>query len=196
VREADELRRQGRFRNAGLKCNQAVQLVPDFGRAYLRRTQVYLYYCGIHWNKLTPHQRAWYAAWAFEDSTKCIELDPTEHLAYRLKAQAAVYWLYADPDHGWYEWSLTEVNLHLVNEFLDDRERAWFTNCRAQIHLLLQHFEDAEDDYNESILLNPSQPRWYLNRAQYWDSRGRSDRAADDRHSAAVLEPLPLPGSR
>jgi Tfp pilus assembly protein PilF len=32
--------------------------------------------------------------------------------------------------------------------------------------------------------MEPTEPRWYLNRAQYWDQKGRPELAQEDRRNA------------
>ena len=60
-------------------------------------------------------------------------------------------------------------------------ERSFAFNLRAQCHHFLGEMEQAEKDYTESIRLAPDEPRWYSNRAQFWDQQGRPELAKADR---------------
>jgi Tfp pilus assembly protein PilF len=51
----------------------------------------------------------------------------------------------------------------------------------------LGELDKAEKDYTESIELGPSQPRWYENRAQFWEQQGKPELAGVDRRRAQAL---------
>jgi len=70
---------------------------------------------------------------------------------------------------------------------LTDRERSYAFNLRAQCHHFLGEMEQAEKDYGESIRLAPDEPRWYLNRAQFWEQQGRPELERADREKAQAL---------
>ena len=64
---------------------------------------------------------------------------------------------------------------------LSKGERGFAVNLRGQCHHFLGELEEAEKDYTESINLAPEQPRWYENRAQYWEQQGKPELADVDR---------------
>ena len=70
---------------------------------------------------------------------------------------------------------------------LDEGERGFAVNLRGQCHHFLGEFDQAEKDYAESISLDPTQPRWYLNRAQYRAQQGKPELAAADHRQAQAL---------
>jgi tetratricopeptide (TPR) repeat protein len=82
------------------------------------------------------------------------------------------------------EWILDDATFM---EAMTKHELAFAYNLRAQCHHFLNEMEKAQEDYNKSIEVEPSEPRWYLNRAQYWDQRGQSELAETDRHMAQTL---------
>ena len=55
---------------------------------------------------------------------------------------------------------------------LTDKERSFAINCRAQCYHFLGDLDAAERGYNESIRLDPDEPRWYINRGDSGDRWG------------------------
>jgi tetratricopeptide (TPR) repeat protein len=75
-------------------------------------------------------------------------------------------------------------------EFVDSlsaHERAFAYNLEAQCYQFLGELDKAEAGFDRSIEVEPSDRRWYLNRAQFWDHRGRSELAEYDRGMARAL---------
>jgi hypothetical protein len=70
---------------------------------------------------------------------------------------------------------------------LEEHELAFAYNVEAQCHQMLGDAERAKEAYAKSIAEEPSEPRWYLNRAQFWDEHGRPDLALMDRRCAQEL---------
>jgi hypothetical protein len=184
VREGEALRRRGHYAAAGRRCNEALRLAPDYAGALLLRSKVYLYYCGANWKKLDAEERRRFAAWASDDSRRCIELLPQWTEPYLIEAQNNVYLGVAFPAEDHFARNLAFIDDVLSWAPLEDSGRAFLLNCRAQSRCFLGDLDRAEGDYDESIRLAPEEPRWRLNRAQYWKQRGRPERAAEDLRQA------------
>jgi tetratricopeptide (TPR) repeat protein len=189
VRDADRLRRSGSFRQACEKCNEALELAPDYAGALLQRSKVYLYYVGTHWKSLTDAARHRYADWAFDDSYRCVEIFPEWNQPWLFHSQNVIYYAASLPhDASTFRDAIKSIDEMLSDDWsnnpLTDSERGFAINLRAQCHHFLGEMEEAERDYNKSILQAPDEPRWYLNRAQYWEQQGRKDLAERDRQTA------------
>jgi tetratricopeptide (TPR) repeat protein len=191
VREADTLRRTGYYRAASERCNEAIRLAPQYAGAFLQRSKVYLYYCGVNWKAISLEERLRYAEWAFEDSLRCIEILPEWSSPALIYLESSIYLSLLRSDLDGFR-----REIQTVGEFLDeklphaafiDEEKSFAINCRAQCHQFLGNLTEAERDYSESIRLDPNEPRWYLNRAQFWDQRGKPELSASDRHEAQSL---------
>ena len=70
---------------------------------------------------------------------------------------------------------------------LSVREQSFAFNLRAQCHQFLGKMHDAQKDYEKSIRLAPDEPRWYLNRAQFWQQQGQVELEQSDREKARSL---------
>jgi hypothetical protein len=185
--EADELRRRGDYREAGRLFNEVLSLVPDFAVGFLQRGKVYLFYCGNHWKKLSIEERNRFATLAFADMNRCIQLLPQWPEPYLFQLQAGIYLDYNSGRESDLQGDIAQADRLLANAPLQEHERGFAMNCRAQARHFLGDLDGAKKDYEESIRLDPVEPRWRLNRAQYWQQRGRMDLAEVDRKEAARL---------
>jgi hypothetical protein len=204
VREADALRRRGDYRAAGARCNEAIRSVPGYAWAYLQRSKVYLGYSATSWGALSFEERARYTRWAFDDSLLCIEIlakSPEWMGPSRADTPAPSndpYLIHAE----------NMKNTSMLNDYsprglrmtvgyidamilprkgLDDADRAFALNCRAQCRRFLGEWDGARRDFDEAIRLAPDEPRWRINRALLWERLGRPDLAAEDRRAAERL---------
>ncbi len=91
VRDADSLRKSGRYRDAQMKCEEAMRIAPDYGGALLQRSKTYLYYLGAAWGELTHEQRLRYARLACQDSERCVRLDPPWHQGWLIHLQNIIF---------------------------------------------------------------------------------------------------------
>jgi tetratricopeptide (TPR) repeat protein len=187
VGEADELRRKGEYKAAGQKLNEAIVLVPDYAKAYLLRGKVYLYYCGHNWTGLSTEQRVRYSEWAYDDAIRCREFFSDWAEPYTIIAEAVVYRNYAIPRQADTTGEIRAIDELLAKGPFNAHQRAFLINCRAQTYQLLGNLEFARDDYDASMRLDPEEPRWPLNSAQFWDSRKRPGLAVRDRRAAEKL---------
>jgi hypothetical protein len=191
VRRAAELRRMRQFRDAVEICNYVLADSPEYGGALLERSKAYLFYLGMYWPELAPENRRKFAHWALADSDRCNELNPLPNYPRLIHIQNIVYdsCACADPSGLRYVVERTSQILDLgwQGDPPSSWERSFALNLRAQAHHLLGEMESAEADYAESIRLGPSEPRWYLNRAQFWDQQKRADLARADRTMADAL---------
>ena len=60
-------------------------------------------------------------------------------------------------------------------------------SIRTQCHQFLGEARLLQTDYDHSIRMAPNQPRWYLNRAQFWEQQGNHQLAEADRRRANEL---------
>jgi len=190
VREADALRRSGKYRSAAEKCEQALLLAPDYGGALLQRGKVYLYYLGTHWQELTAEERGRYALFAYQDSNRCEVMFPEWNEAWLVHGQNIIYVARLNSLPKGFQNARAKLEEMLGRDWpnpLTDSERSYAFNLRAQCHNFLGDMEQAEKDYAESILLAPDEPRWYLNRAQFWEQQGRPQLEKADREKAQAL---------
>ena len=168
-----------------------MRLAPDYAGAILQRSKVYLYYLGAAWDGLTHEQRLFFARLAFQDSDRCMNLEPTWAQAWLIHFQNIVYCACIEslPEKLLYAGESMNALLQFdaAGHVLSVAERAFAVNIRAQCNHFLGSMAAAEKDYNASINLAPDQPRWYLNRAQYWEHAGWPLSAAADRWQAQVV---------
>ena len=80
VHRASVLANEGRYRQAGEECNEAIRLVLHDAQAYLRRCEVYLRYCSAKWPTLSGAERRRFATFACADVEQCIKLMPNENI--------------------------------------------------------------------------------------------------------------------
>ncbi len=187
VREAEALSAVRDYRGAGAKCNQALALAPDYPAAFLARSRVFTGYCGTFWASLPIDEKRKQADWAIQDAKTGFLLAPDRPDGLCLMLQNALFLGHLDGDRSAFEETLAGADSLLSRPFLEKHDRSFLTNCRAQARHYLGDWSGALKDYNESIRLAPSEPIWYLNRAQYWDQVGRPDLAAADRRMAQGL---------
>jgi tetratricopeptide (TPR) repeat protein len=199
VREADELRRSGKFRDAQKNCNDALALAPNYGAAMLQKSKVALYYLGTQWDRLTPEIRINCAEMAYRDSEQCIENFPEINAAWLIHGQNMIYLSHVRSQPEGFRNLLTSTDLWIKDglQRFSESERGFLCNLRAQCHQFLGELKEAEKQYDESVRLAPTEPRWYLNRAQYWDQVGKPELAVIDRQSAQAIRDgrdVPSPG--
>jgi tetratricopeptide (TPR) repeat protein len=191
VKGADRLRASAHYKDAVLKCNDALVIAPDYGAALMQRSKSYLFYLANNWPHLSADQRRQYSSWALADSDRCNELYPHWNGA-RLIHLENIIWdshTHGDPSGLHY---IVERTTHALGPTWSGvsftvRGLSFLLNLRAQAHHLLGEMDEAESDYAESIRLDPDEPRWYLNRAQFWDDRKHPDLAVTDRQRAQSL---------
>ncbi len=155
------------------------------------RSKVYLYFLANYWHSLSGDQRKMYAAWAYDDAHWFNVVYGRSRESALIYGQALIYAKHTHDEPDGYRFALKQIQWILddetITEPITEHELAFAYNLRAQCHHFLGEMEKVEEGYNESIEAEPSDPRWYLNRAQYWDQRGRSDLANADRQVAQSL---------
>jgi tetratricopeptide (TPR) repeat protein len=194
VRRAGELRRVGSYKGSVEICNSALRIAPDYGGALLERSKAYLFYLGTNWQRLTAEERRRYSGWAISDSDRCNELDAGPIHPRMIHLQAILYECYAHSDPSGFKLVVEATSQHLrpgwTGETFTSYERSFALNLRGQAYHLLGEAELAKRDYDESLRLEPQEPRWYLNRAQFWESQNRPDLARADRTKAEHIRQL------
>lgn len=188
VREAVELTARNDNRAAGERCNEAIRLAPDYPGAYLQRSRAFTAYCGTNWRNLSDDEKRRQAGWAIDDAKTGFLLAPERPAGLCLILQNSLFLGLLDRDPAVFEETIAGVDEVLTRRYLEPHDRSFLTNCRAQARHYLGDLNGALRDYTESIRLSPGEPYWYVNRAQYWDQRGRPDLAATDRQTAAMLQ--------
>jgi hypothetical protein len=197
VREAVERRRRGACRDAVLRCNEAIDLAPEYAWARLQRGKAYLYYLGSNWTKLTYEERRRYSNWASLDTKRCIEALPSEAEPLLYQAQINIYIAGAYGNESIYPKNIEFIDRLLARfEDLTDVQFARAYSCRAQCRHFQGDWGGALRDYNRAIALDRAEPRHLLNRAQYWEHAGRPDRASEDRRAAHRLRADTAPTAR
>jgi len=191
VRDAKGSVRTGEYAVAANRCARALVLAPKYGGALLERSNVYLHYLGSQWGVLELEDKLRYADAAFRDSYRCLEMYPALNSCRLIHTQNIIYQGCLRSDDSQFLLAVAEMNKMLREDWmygtLTDAERSFATNCRAQCKAFLGEIQEAERDYGESIRLLPDQPRWYLNRADFWDHSGRPELATWDRRKAKSL---------
>ncbi len=187
VRGAERLRRVGDYHAALAACNEVVNLAPKYVSALLERSKVYLYFIGHNWNDLTRENRGRYAKWARSDAVRCIANDPEWNAPYLICAQIDIYIAVLESEADGLRNIIKSINKMLgpnwIAGALSESERAFAINCRAQCYHFLGELEHAETDYAESIRIDPDEPTWHFNRAQFRKQAKDDARADDDWHN-------------
>ncbi len=187
VHEAEALTARRDHRGAGKKCNEAVLLAPEYPAAYIERGRAFAGYVGTHWTALASQDKRRQAEWAIEDAKTGFLLAPERIDGLCLLIQNTLYLGLLDHDPDAYREVIEGADDILARKHVAARDRSFLTNCRAQARHYLGDWDGALRDYSDSINLAPSEPVWYVNRAQYYDQRGRPDLAAKDRMTAETL---------
>ncbi len=186
--EAASLRGRGKYNESIEKCNDALKLAPDYAGALLQRSITYMFILGVNWHTLSLEHRRYLSSWAAADSDRARVLDPGSCGAALTFFQSVLYQAFAHSRPQDFRFVETETSFILGLSWevapLDDHDKSYFYNLRAQAHHFLGEFAEAERDYEESLRMEPTEPRWYLNRAQYWDQKGRPELAQEDRRNA------------
>jgi tetratricopeptide (TPR) repeat protein len=197
-RDAETLRRAGQYGEAADKCNEARRIVPDYGGVLLARSKVYLYYLATQWHSLTDENRRQFAEWAVNDASVFVATYSQQAEGILIQIQAGVYLARSYDTRAGFVDELEALQWLLQNkEFvvsLTPHELAFACNLRAQCYHFLGEMEKAEAGYDQSISVERSDARWFLNRAQFWDQRGKRELAEYDRQMAQALRlggPLP-----
>ena len=168
MHNADALAAPGDYLAASQRSNDAIEAVPHYASAYLQRSKVYLYYCGLNWNLLSHEKRRRYAEWAFQDSAKCIEILPEWGSPVLINLESSIYLSLLNNDLDGFRRKIQTVgellDKKLPHPRFSDNEIGFAINCREQCHHYLGDWRAAERDYSESIRLDPSEPRWFINR--------------------------------
>jgi Trypsin-like peptidase domain len=185
VRQARELRRSGRYRDAVVTCNEILEAMPDYGGALLERSKSYLYFLATYWARLSAEERHHYARWAYTDSQQCDSLEWAGPHVMILNLQNFVYDSVACSNTGGFRF-IVDRTTHILGpdwsgEPLTEHETGWVLNLRAQAHHSLGEMDEARDDYDESIRIEPKEARWYLNRAQFCETSGHTELGRVDR---------------
>ncbi|MDB5350905.1 MAG: hypothetical protein JWN86_2152 [Planctomycetota bacterium] len=188
VRKAEALTAKNEHRAAGEKCNEAIQLAPEYAGAYLQRSRAFTGYCGTNWTLLSPSEKRKQAGWAIDDAKTGFLLSPERTEGLCLLLQNSLFLGHLDGDRAVFQETIAGADEVLARKHLNAHDRSFLTNCRGQARHYLGDWGGALRDYSESIRLAPSEPFWYVNRAQYWDQRGRPDLAAADRRTAQALQ--------
>jgi tetratricopeptide (TPR) repeat protein len=191
TRRATFLRKAGSLDGAVVNCNAAASIAPKYAGALLERGTAYLFFLGLSWQRLAADDRLQYSTWALSDCYRANELAPESNLARQMYLQSVIYHAAVLADPMGFRHVVSETNRILGAEAsifcLTEHDRSFLNNLRAQAHHFLHDFESAEKDYTSAIRLGPKDPRWYLNRAKFWDDTGQTDRAKSDRLEAARL---------
>ena len=190
VREAERSRWGERYHEASDLCNEAIQLVPGYAWAYLRRAEVYIYFCEKYWRRLSQEERCQYSGHALEDMRTCLKILPEwQHRANLLQGYANLY-----VGLAFARSETIQENVEYLNGVIDkpwraadDEQKAELLNLRAFCRERLCDFESTRADYDESIRLGASEPRWYLDRARFWTRRNRPELADRDKAAAERL---------
>jgi tetratricopeptide (TPR) repeat protein len=190
VRESRALMRAGDYRLATDRCNEALTLAPAYGRAFLQRSLVYLSYTSARWPRLPQEERERYTAWAFRDSDRGLRMSAAANEAWLVHAQSTVYVAYVFSDESAARDAAATLTKMLVNWNggpMTDGQRAFAHNLRARCRVLLMDPARASADFDESVRAAPWEPRWYMERADFSERRGRREAASRDRAKAEAL---------
>jgi tetratricopeptide (TPR) repeat protein len=159
---------QGKLNEALHHYSEAIDASPDFALAYLARANIY--------NFMGEYRKS------IEDLDKAIELDLQLASAYYLRRSA-------------YN-RLGEPNITAVDGFkesLEDASKAIqlaraYTDRGATKAQLDEH-EDAIQDFNKAIELDPTNASAYLQRGKAYNELGRHETAIKDLDNAIRLDP-------
>jgi tetratricopeptide (TPR) repeat protein len=193
MRQARDHRKAGRNSTAVGICNDVLGIAPDYGGALLERSKAYLFFLGSQWNRLTVEERRQYSSWATSDSERCNDANPRSNHVRMIHLQNIIFETCAYSEQAGFQYVVERTTKVLSPEWsgepLTDHERGFALNLRAQAHYFLEEMKEAEDDYGRSVHEDPHEPRWYLNRAQFWDQMNRPDLANADRRRSSELRP-------
>ncbi len=150
---------------------------------------MFLFCAAKHWEELTPELRQSYVDLAYHDSYRAVELYWPWNEANLILSQSILYCCAAVWDEGSVQAVVDELDRMLKGECdeeaeLTDWQRGFLFNLRGQAFGFLGQIKRAEDAYAESIRACPDEPRWYLNRAQFWNTMHKPELAAQDRKLA------------
>jgi Trypsin-like peptidase domain len=195
VRTARSCRAAGEYRRAFDLYDESLSLAPQYGGAFLERSKTSLFFLHDNWRRLTTLELVHYAELALSDSRRCVEMFPDWNYARLIFLQSMIFLLHLQTDQAACRLVISDVDDILSEKrivaMLTSWERSFATNCRAQCFAFLGDDAKAQIDYAESIRLAPLEPRWYVNRAYFWEAIGRNDLANADRLKARTLGARP-----
>jgi hypothetical protein len=153
-------------------------------------------------------ERRRFATFACADVEQCIKLMPNEnihqekttwewfHVPEVFRGYAKLFLALSESRPDKILEDIQELDVIIAtpgSTAIDDARISELVNCRAHCRYALGDFEGARKDFDETVRLNSTWPRAYLDRARFWERRNRPDLAAKDRDSASRLANSTIP---
>jgi Trypsin-like peptidase domain len=191
VRESEQPLWDHDFASAREMCDRALSLAQDYADALQNRSRVSICELEIRWDDLDAHERLRLAQAAYQDSTRCVELDPEWNLGCLYRQHSTILLARAKGLPGECRKVLEALDGLLKRgwpyEPLSDSDRAFLFSLRGQAHGVLGEMDSADEEFTESIRIDPQEAYYYTLRAELRDRMGRKDLAKADRLKAQQL---------
>jgi len=200
VHEADGYCQGRNYSLAFECCTRAIELIPDYAWAYLRRAYICLNHCGFTWKSLSLERKRELASQAIEDLRNYDKflVDGQMTLpSLDLYVKTCIIHCYSHVFFGiaYSNRKEIEYNVKIIGLLFEDMlhaasdgQKAELLSLRAYSREILGDYDDALMDYNESVMRDPAAARWLSDRAAYWNRRMQSNRANIDIHKANRLQ--------
>jgi hypothetical protein len=157
------------------KCTEAINLMPNYAKAYFVRANGFLNYW-FDYRRRIPRNEAWGALEnANKNATQYAQLLPSDPDGIVLVCLVLNNIGNFSKDYSYNRKALGILNELLESENLTNYTRAEAHSARAVAYDNLGDRKKALQEHNEAIRLAPNHPILYENRADFWHYRGRRD---------------------
>lgn len=191
--EAEELYSQGEFAEAGNRCNDAIELAPDYPYCYQMRYDVFSGYLVKYQKILPPEKLLEQAELAEMDASKLYELRGTADSLMNhaeainnvgVAAKKAGQSARAERSH-FRAAEMCRILLEAVTLDAESQARAY--SIRGKAATEMQDYGQAVVEFSEAIKLQPNRSLYYDNRAEQYENLNDQARARADRAKATEL---------
>ncbi len=188
VDEAENLvYNKGDLAAGSAKCKEALDLCPQYSRAYYVRANASIQYWFKYRRQITYEQGSEQLVLAAKFADKYVELANSDVKGYVLQATLLNNLGAHSENHEFNEQALKLANKLLEVGGLADFDRASLLSTRGVALHNLDEEDRALADHNAAIKLCPKEPSFLETRAEFWHYNGREDLEQQDYAAARKL---------
>lgn len=191
--EAESLFSKEEFAEAGNRCNDAIEIAPDYPYCYQLRCEVYNGYAAEYQKILPPEKLLEQLELAEADAEKVYELQNTADSVLNhalainnvgVAALKAKQTARAERSHL-RAVEMCRLLLEGVDLDLESQARAYSIRCKAMTEM--RQYAQALQEISEAVRLQPNVAMFYDERALVYDNLNDPARARADRETATAL---------
>lgn len=167
------------------RATQALNVLPEFARPYFIRAHGYLHLWFFNRRQMTSEERLRVLQQAQADIEEYIRRATNDPDGVVMLCAIANNLGLETRQPRYHSTAVEILNKLLGTDNLPERTRARALSNRGIAFDNLGDDEQALEDHNAAVALNPDDPILYENRADFWRVQGRNDLAEEDRARAA-----------